>query len=109
MITTEGTLLSEHRFTLGRALFQETAQASASRAPANPPDLPCRLCGLMSPRHRVDGFGGFCSKRHKSEWLVVIYSASFVDRQLNIFVLNLGSGIIHMPEDSSYVDLVCPE
>jgi hypothetical protein len=37
------------------------------------------------------------------------YSVSFVDRQLNIFVLNLGSGIIHMPEDSSYVDLVCPE
>jgi hypothetical protein len=64
MIAAGSTLLSVHRSTLGRAPPQETARESASRAPPNLPDLPCKLCGLMSPRHDVERFGGFCSERH---------------------------------------------
>lgn len=70
MITAGGTVISEHHFTLGHA--PETPRESASRALSDLPDLTCRLCGLMSPRHDVESFGGFCSESHKWEWLVVI-------------------------------------
>ena len=87
MITAEGALLSEYRFTLGHVPPQ-MARVSASRAPPSFPDLPCRLCGHMSPRHFVERFEGFCSERHKWEWLVVIILPLFVDRlELNTALL----------------------
>jgi hypothetical protein len=42
-------------------------------------------------------------------WWLFILPPLFVGRQLNIVLLDSGSGIIHIPEDSSYVSLVYPE
>ena len=52
--------------------------------PFPPPELRCRSCRRLSPRHEVERWGGFCSERHKWEWLVVIILPLFKDRQLSL-------------------------
>jgi hypothetical protein len=54
-----------HRLTLGRPTHGETA---------TPPQVSCKSCGLLKPRHEVEHLGGFCSEMHKWQWSVVITS-----------------------------------
>ena len=68
--------LTEHCLTLGRPRREQTASASVF------PELPCNLCRRLSPRSEVERLGGFCSERHKWDWLVVIILPLFGDRQL---------------------------
>ena len=53
-----------------------------------PLPLPCRLCGSLSPRHEVERLGGFCSERHKWDWLVVFILSLFMDPQLTTNLSN---------------------
>jgi hypothetical protein len=53
-----------------------------------PPVLRCRLCRRLSQRHEVERLGGFCSERHKRDWLVVIILPLFRGQQLTTILRN---------------------
>jgi hypothetical protein len=62
----QGAHLTKHRLTLGQTKRQDSAPESLSS------ELRCELCRRLSSRHEVERWGGFCSERHRWEWLVAI-------------------------------------
>ena len=41
-------------------------------------EFPCELCKHLTPRSVLERWGGFCSERHKLDWLVYLFSG--IDR-----------------------------
>ena len=42
--------------------------------PFPPPELRCRSCRCLNPRHEVERWGGFCSEKQKRNWFVYLFS-----------------------------------
>ena len=84
-----GSLLTKHPLILGPPIV---APNRGGRAPESAnAGLSCRSCGQISSPREIREFerlDGFCSERHKFEWLVIIFIPLFGDRQLIIILHN---------------------
>ena len=70
IIMAGGSLLTKHPLILGSPIVAPNRGGSAPGS-ANA-ELSCRLCRHMTSPREFERLGGFCSERHKFEWLVII-------------------------------------